>query len=130
MALRAGTFLGQLQLAANWSDFRGQTILAGTYSLCYALQPHLKEHVGVDSIRDFAALVSFGRDDERPCEDWLNASRRVSGTGHPAVLAMVPESEVVTTGSDHPDWRVVTIDVAGRRFGFVVAGRAVATDAF
>lgn len=130
LPLANGTPLGELLIDDAWSDFRGQTIVAGRYSLRYALQPRLKEHVGVDQIRDFALLVAPETEiasGEGATEAWIAASRRVSGTRHPAVLALVawrssgdPPPEPVTEGERLVLFRRIGTDVVG----FVVRGRA------
>lgn len=135
IALRDGTPLGEIELAAPWRDFRGQTIAPGRYGLRYALQPRLKDHVGADAIRDFALLVPPGG--EPPPSDagaaaWIAASRRASGTAHPAVLALVPAA-----GAEEPVPRreegglaVEYAEAGGVVLGFVVVGGTEARDAF
>jgi hypothetical protein len=136
IALRDGTPLGELELRAPWRDFRGQVIAPGRYGLRYALQPRLKDHVGVDALRDFALLVpavAGPQESQAGATAWLALSRRVSGSAHPAVLALLP-----WTGADPPPtpWRedggrvVEYLEVGGLVLGFVVAGEVEARDAF
>ena len=92
------------------------------------VQPRLKDHAGRDTIRDFALLVPRGLP---PATDWIAASRRVSGTRHPAVLALTPWS-----GSGAPPasparedaWTVVYHRIGDLVVGFVVVGRAPPSD--
>ena len=91
-----GTRLGTVDLAQPWIDYRGQTIPAGHYGLRYALQPRLKDHRGADADRDFALLVpeAAGKPDQpRTPDQWIEASRQVSGTHHPAVMSLRPWEE-------------------------------------
>lgn len=130
--LRDGARLGEVELSRVWSDFRGQAIAAGRYELRYALQPRLKEHVGSDAVRDVALLVPSEAVAIGVSEGWIAASRRVSGSRHPAVMALVawsgggppPEDPVELEG-----WRVVVRTIDGLVLAFVVEGRAVVDDA-
>ena len=124
-ALHSGARLGEVVLGERWLDFRGQPIAPGRYGLRYALQPRLKEHVGADAIRDFALLVPL--EAEAP-SDWIAASRTVSGTAHPAVMALVawqgagpPPREL---HEEDPNRLVLFRTVATVTLGFVVLGRA------
>jgi hypothetical protein len=128
-ALRDGARLGEVALREGWTDFRGQVIPAGRYALRYALQPRLKEHAGADAIRDFALLVPVADDGSTPL---LEASRLVSGTHHPAVMALVawqgegqapPEVREET-----PERLILFRDIGGWTIGFVVIGRAPAPE--
>jgi hypothetical protein len=91
-AIAPGALVGALELFAPWSDFRDQTIAPGSYELRYAAQPVMKEHRGVSEFRDFVLLVAPGalRTKTRDPAELQIASRRVSGTAHPAVLALYP----------------------------------------
>jgi hypothetical protein len=120
--LATGALLGELTLRADWTDFRGQVIARGRYELRYALQPRLKDHAGSDAIRDFALLVPRGLPG---ATDWIAASRRVSRTRHPAVLALLPEG---ATRKGEPT--VVYRQVSDLIVGFVIEGRAPPPDAF
>jgi hypothetical protein len=125
LALRAGARLGQVVLHERWFDFRGQPIAPGRYALVYALQPRLKEHVGADAVRDFALLVPAAFEDG---QDAIAAARRVSGTPHPAVMALLPwvgeGDPPAELHEESPDRLVVFRTVASVTLGFVVLGRA------
>jgi hypothetical protein len=136
VALRDGTPLGELELATPWRDFRGQSIAAGRYGLRYALQPRLKDHVGVDAIRDFALLVpavEAAPDPEVGVAAWIAASRRVSATAHPAVMALLAwegAEPPPTPRREDGGLSVEYLEVGGLVLGFVVAGEVEARDAF
>jgi hypothetical protein len=92
--LKPGTFVGVLSFPNSGSDFRGQTIPAGYYTLRYELLPEDGNHMGVAPNRDFLLLVPVAVDPGptvRPNYDELvKLSAKASGTSHPAVMAMVP----------------------------------------
>ncbi len=131
--LAFGARLGWVELGSTWSDFRGQAVSPGRYGLHYALQPRLKQHVGADAVRDFALLVPEELGPvltRRSVEEWIAASLRVSGTRHPAVMALVawsggppPETPVELDGR-----LVVVRAVGGLVLAFVVEGRALIED--
>ncbi len=88
-----GSLVGLIEFSAAWTDSREQTIPAGVYALVYAVQPAIKEHRGVSELRDVLVLVAAREFDASAGVDALvEASRRVSGTGHPAVLGLLPPS--------------------------------------
>ena len=135
--LRTGVRLGEFVVPATWSDFRGQEIVAGRYELRYALQPRLKDHVGLDRIRDFALLVPRSVAAEAPQgaspEFWIEASRRVAGSRHPAVMALRRWS----SGGPPPeapaevDRQLVEVRTIGDLvLGFVLRGQAEDSTAF
>lgn len=83
-----GTLVGVINFPANTSDFRGQGIKAGFYTLRYALILQDGNHLGVSAARDFF-LICPAADDKDPnaamkMEDMLKLSRAAAGAGHPS----------------------------------------------
>lgn len=83
-----GTFAGIINFPANTSDFRGQSVKAGWYTLRYALILQDGNHLGVSPARDFF-LICSAADDKDPntamkMETLLKLSRAAIGTGHPS----------------------------------------------
>jgi hypothetical protein len=131
LGLRTSAWLGVMDVDGGWVDFRGQRVAKGTYDLCYALQPRRKEHAGLDAIRDFAVLVPAVRQHSAACTgEWLSASRGVTATGHPAVLALLSADDVAQSQTREPDWIVASLDIAGETIRFVLVGRAPLAEAF
>jgi hypothetical protein len=128
LGLRTSAWLGMMKVDGGWSDFRGPRVADGSYDLCYALQPRRKEHAGLDAIRDFAVLVPATHPPAAACTGWLSASRGVTGTGHPAVLALLSADEIVRWKASEPDSIVVSLAVADETIGFVVVGRTREAD--
>lgn len=103
-----GSFLGVWRFVAAGSDFRGQQIKPGLYSMRFALIPADGNHIGASQYRDFVLLVPAAAD-QNPAgtlkfEEIVPLSRKASGTGHPAVFPMVtPEnvSEPALAKNDH-----------------------------
>jgi len=84
-----GAFVGVINFPSNTSDFRGQGIKAGFYTLRFALSIQDGNHLGVSPARDFFLLCPVGEDKDPSAqlktEDLLKLSRSASGTGHPTV---------------------------------------------
>jgi len=89
-ALTAGSFLGVVNLPAALTDFRGQAIKPGFYTLRYALIPLDGNHMGVNPSRDAIVLapVSADQDPDKVLnfDDLVKLGRQASGTAHPAIL--------------------------------------------
>jgi hypothetical protein len=126
-----GTLLGTLAVAESWTDFRGQEISAGSYELRYYLQPRSKHHAGVDAARDFAVLVpaiAAGSPGPTDTPSWIEISRQISRTSHPAILALAvpadtaaaPPASAIREG----DRWVVYRRLGSRTLGLVLAGQA------
>jgi len=100
-ALTEGTFLGVLHFPNAATDFRGQTIKAGFYTLRYALIPQDGNHMGVNPYRDVIVLapVSVDQDPAKAFgfDDLVKLGRQASGTPHPGFLVGAQVS-----GSDFP----------------------------
>ena len=91
--------LGVITFPKSTTDFRGQPLAAGTYTMRYALLPNDGNHMGVAPSRDFVLLVPVATDsdpDAKLTPDALNGlSRKASGTKHPAPFDLVqPEGDI------------------------------------
>lgn len=83
-----GTLVGVINFPSNTSDFRGQGIKSGWYTLRYALILQDGNHLGVSPARDFF-LICPAADDKDPnaamkMDDMLKLSRAAAGAGHPS----------------------------------------------
>lgn len=95
--LEVGEWVGVLHFPGAGSDFRGQNIKPGYYTMRYALEPEDGNHMGVSVYRDFVLLGPVAQDAQvgqtLKFDDLVKLSRQASGTNHPAVLSMVPVSD-------------------------------------
>lgn len=84
-----GAFIGVINFPSNASDYRGQSIKAGFYTLRFGLILQDGNHLGVSPARDFFLLCPVGEDKDPNAqlktEDLLKLSRNASGAGHPTV---------------------------------------------
>uniref|UniRef100_A0A7C4LN45 Uncharacterized protein n=1 Tax=Schlesneria paludicola TaxID=360056 RepID=A0A7C4LN45_9PLAN len=78
----------------EFTDFRGQAVPAGVYTLRYAQQPVDGNHVGTSELYDFL-LALPAKDDADPApltayESLVKKSAATVGTNHPAIFALLP----------------------------------------
>jgi hypothetical protein len=92
--LAPSALIGVLHFLRPSSDYRGQSIPAGFYTLRSELMPDDGNHLGVASSRDFLLLVPPSADPgPEATPNFLEVvalSRQASGTKHPAPLSLVP----------------------------------------
>ena len=84
---------GVLHFPKVGSDYRGQTIPAGFYTLRYELMPSDGNHLGAAPSRDFLLLVPAGSDPNPKAtfkfQELVALSRTATKTKHPGVLSLV-----------------------------------------
>lgn len=90
--LAPGSLVGVIHFPNQTTDYRGQTIKAGFYTLRYQLIPEDGNHMGVSQYRDFLLMIPAAQDPDGsqplPFDQTVQLSRKTTGTGHPAVLMM------------------------------------------
>jgi hypothetical protein len=90
--LEVGTLVGAIHFPKAGSDFRGQVIKPGYYTLRYALVPQDGNHMGVNPTRDFVLMSPAAQDTQLDkalkFDDLVKLSKQASGTNHPAILTM------------------------------------------
>jgi hypothetical protein len=91
--LAESTLLGVISFPQPTTDYRGQPIKAGAYTLRYELLPNDGNHLGVAPNRDFLLLVPAASDTDPEkqfkFEELVNLSRQATGTRHPGPLSLV-----------------------------------------
>lgn len=129
-----GAFAGVIHFPNNASDYRGQGIKAGYYTLRYALILQDGNHLGVSPARDFF-LIAPVADDKAPqtslkTDELLKLSRRASGSNHPSPWSLVaPTSEkdlprVVKNEEEHVILEAKIPTASGAlAIGLIVVGR-------
>lgn len=102
-SLEVGTLVGAIHFPKAGSDFRGQSIKPGYYTLRYALIPQDGNHMGANPTRDFLLMSPVALDTNLgqlvALNDLYNLSRKASGSNHPAVLTLSAASGNATTAS-------------------------------
>lgn len=124
-----GTLLGVIHFPANTSDYRGQAVKAGYYTLRYALILENGAHLGVSPTRDFVLLCSPNDDKDTKAiaqPELVKLSIKASGSGHVSPWNIVlPETKeglpkVVKTEEGHV---VLDITVSGITLGLTLIGK-------
>ncbi len=95
--LAESALVGVISFPQATTDYRGQNIRKGTYTLRYELIPNDGNHLGVAPNRDFVLLVPAASDESPDAtfkfDELVGLSRKATGTKHPGPLSLVqPES--------------------------------------
>lgn len=130
--LARSAFIGLVRLPQGMSDFRGQSIPAGTYTLRYELMPQDGNHMGVAPNPDFLLAIPAA-EDARPEQVYVQRklvalSAKATSTGHPAVIALEAAGEPSTVVKEEDGSMVFTVELsiagAKEKVGVVVKGTA------
>lgn len=126
--------VGVISFAKATTDFRGQAVKAGTYTLRYAVHPADGNHLGISPIRDFLVMVPVAMDQnpetQPKFEELVKMSQKSTGTNHPGVISLVqtegsPAPKIEQDGSHYIfTSRVKSQSGADVPIAFIVKGRA------
>jgi hypothetical protein len=87
------TLLGVITFARATTDFRGQSIKPGSYTVRYAVHPTDGNHMGISPIRDFLVMLPVAMDPNPDAqfkfEELTKMSTKVTGTSHPGILSLI-----------------------------------------
>ena len=127
-------FVGVVNLPKGMTDFRGQAIPVGVYTLRYQLLPQDGNHMGVAPNPDFLLAIPVASD-PNPEQGYLYKklvalSAKTTGTNHPAVIALDTAGDPSSVAGDAQGLMVFTVTVpssgasATEKLGIVVKGAA------
>jgi hypothetical protein len=132
--LAESTMLGIISFPHPATDYRGQPVKSGIYTLRYELIPGDGNHLGVAPNRDFVLLIPAASDSDPNAifkfDELVNLSRKTTGTRHPAPLNLAqPAGAVGTISKDDEDHWILSAEVklaSGESlpFALVVKGTA------
>ena len=133
--LAESTLVGVISFPQAATDYRGQPIKVGTYTLRYELLPNDGNHLGVAPNPDFLLLVPAAADADPDTvfkfQDLVNLSRKATGTSHPGPLSLVQAGggaapAVAKDQEEHWVLRVALTLASGEEmpFALVVKGTA------
>ncbi|MCS6817808.1 MAG: hypothetical protein NZ746_10585 [Blastocatellia bacterium] len=92
VGMEESTFVGVIVFPHPTTDYRGQAIKPGAYTLRYALYPADGNHMGIAPNRDFLLLVPADLDQDATArysfEELMKLSAKAAGTNHPAGLSL------------------------------------------
>jgi hypothetical protein len=131
--LTNGEFVGLVSLPRGMTDFRGQVIPSGVYTLRYQLLPQDGNHLGVSPNPDFLLAIPAASDPDPEqnlaFKKLVALSAKATGTNHPAVIAMDTAGEPGTAAKDAQNVTVFTVAIptasgGTEKLGIVVKGTA------
>lgn len=121
-----GAFLGVIRFDGRGADRRGQNLKPGVYILRYGLIPINGDHQGAAPQRDFM-VMSLAAEDKDPnatpkFEDLTTASKKASGTPHPAVLSFwKADNDTAGLTQQGDDW-VLQVKLGDTTIALIVLG--------
>ena len=131
--LANGEFVGVVNFPKGASDFRGQAIPAGTYTLRYQYIPQDANHMGVSPNPDFLLAIPLASDatpaENMPFKRLIALSAKAAGTAHPAVFAMAAAAVSGSISKDDEGMTILTVEVPiasgkAEKLGVVLKGQA------
>jgi len=123
---QSGQLVGVLRVGekGEYTDFRGQPVKPGVYTLRYGKQPQDGNHIGTSELSDFLVAIPAAADADpkplAPLEELHKASAKTVGGNHPAIFSLLaPGSSAVASTLDKEDndrW-VLSVPVVAVRDG-------------
>jgi hypothetical protein len=112
--LGESTLIGLVSFPHATTDYRGQAIKAGAYTMRYELIPEDGNHLGVAPSRDFMLLIPAANDPDPNApfkfDELVNLSRKATGTRHPGPLSLVQPGGATGLTKDAEDhWIFSTV---------------------
>lgn len=116
--LAASTAVGVIRFLAPATDFRGQAIGPGFYTLRYALMPADGSHMGVSEYPDYLLVAPAASDPDPDAifkfDGLMDLSRKATGTRHPGVLSLTRASGTIFPAVTINDAGYAVVQVKGR----------------
>ena len=116
--LTVSTAVGVIRFLAPASDFRGQAIKPGLYTLRYALMPSDGAHMGVSEYPDYLLAIPAADDPDPDAvfkfADLMDLSRKATGTRHPGVFSLTRPSGTSFPAAATNDQGHVVLQVKAR----------------
>jgi hypothetical protein len=119
---QTGELVGVLRVSdkVEFSDFRGQPVKPGVYTLRYGQQPQDGNHIGTSDVYDFLVALPAATDTDPklflPPDRLHKASSKSVGTNHPAILSLLavesPIAAATLTKEENDRW-VLGVPVQG-----------------
>ena len=99
--LSESSLVGVISFPQATTDFRGQPIAAGAYTLRYELMPDDGNHLGVAPDRDFLLLLPAGLDTDPNAvfkfDELVQMSRKATKSNHPGPLSLAQATGSTTS---------------------------------
>lgn len=99
--LTPGQLAGAIEVQADsFTDFRGQPVKPGVYTLRYGHQPQDGNHVGTSDLSDFLLALPAAQDADPAVlkvKPLFKQSAKATGSNHPAIFSLLPPDEKADT---------------------------------
>lgn len=130
--LAPSTMAGAISFPKATTDYKGDAVPAGLYTMRYELLPADGNHLGVAPNPDFVLLVPAASDlnptAQFKAQELISLSRKATGSQHPAPFNLVQAGDSDLAKDDQDHWifsgKLGMADGSGLRFGLVVKGTA------
>lgn len=133
-ALANGEFVALAHFTKGASDYRGQAIVPGLYTLRYQYLPQDANHMGVSPNPDFLLAIPADADSSPavnvPFPRLVTSSAKSTAGSHPAVFAMAAAGASATVIKDDQSMTVLTVEVPTatpgktEKLGIILKGQA------
>lgn len=117
-----GELVGAMRVekGATFTDFRGQEMKPGVYTMRYDHQPQDGNHIGTSELSDFIIALPAKMDaDPKPiggADKRHQQSAKSVGSTHPAIFSLLPAEKEVKTQLEHnedKEFWILSTSVAG-----------------
>ena len=104
---KAGQLIGAIRVGkkVKFTDFRGQEIKPGVYTLRYGKQPEDGNHIGTSDLADFLLAIPAMHDKDPKTINLVDAlhsrSAKSSGGTHPAIFSLLPAKKIAKSKLTH-----------------------------
>ena len=124
-----GQLIGAIRVAESGgaTDFRGQEIAAGVYTLRYGQQPQDGNHLGTSELADFLLALPADEDkDAKPItsfDDLSEKSAKSAGSTHPAIFSLLPAEKggkASLTHDEGSEFWILNLTASGKAGGKAV----------
>ena len=133
-SLANGEFVAIANFTKGASDYRGQAIPPGLYTLRYQYLPQDANHMGVSLSPDFLLAIPADADSPPavnvPLRRLVTSSAKSIGGSHPAVFAMAAAGAPATVIKDDQSMTVLTVEIPTstpgntEKLGIILKGQA------
>jgi hypothetical protein len=102
---KTGELVGVIRVGdkIEFTDFRGQPVKPGVYTLRYGQQPQDGNHIGTSDVYDFLVALPASTDTDPklfvPPDRLHKASSKSVGTNHPAIFSLLAVESPVTAAT-------------------------------
>jgi len=119
---KPGQLIGAMRIAKGqtYTDFRGQELKPGVYTLRYGQQPQDGNHIGTSALSDFFLALPAKMDTDPKTINVTNTlhqqSAKAAGSTHPAIFSLLPAEKAdqpKLTHDEDDDFWILNLSITG-----------------